>query len=223
MIVKVSFHIEDIMKLLPMRMSNHDMYRSHKVCEKINTWAFHNMKHVYMTNLKFENDCKIEYSFQCADVYIHEDIVEINEYSSIFENDRYVPHTTYGYTFIKVLTYGHYICALVNNKRKVFELFNPGGIDDADDCIKSKLESILNMNGVIAQQESIQKSYYDCFCQTWIYIWLYFRTQLKYNHIDFELLFAPKEQYMLINYIQNVHINILNDIITLKQLEDIAE
>lgn len=211
--------------MLPMRVSNHDMYRSHNICEKLNIWAIDTIKHVNITKLKFEGDCKIEHSFQCADIYIDEKTVEFNKYSSIFENGRFIAHNTmYDFTFVKVLTYGHYICVLINNKRRVFELFNPAGIDDNDHIIKETLESILNMHGVFAQQESIQKSDDDCFCQTWIYIWLYFRTQLKYNHIDFELLFIQKTQQVLLHYIQNIHVNILNDDTNIiRQLEDIAE
>ena len=104
---------------------------------------------------------------------------------------------TKGWVVVKIALPGHYAVALVDQHLKKVEFFDSGGVHE--DWIIKRVKSLFG--GIlprtclhIVQTEMLQADNYDGYCQTWIWVWLYYRLVEKYTHMQFKRLFQKMEE-----------------------------
>ena len=173
---------------------------------------------VYVTNIsnqtkKMKGDISY-HAYSSADIYITQDMFDVNPCSKIFkraaaqtpgavlsykdtegENDewtRFRMATCKRWIVVKIALPGHYAAALIDQRLKRVEFFDSGGIHE--DWIIRRVRELFaatlptfRLN--IVQTEMLQLDEMDGYCQTWIWVWLYFRLVKKYSHMQFKRLF----------------------------------
>lgn len=202
------------MKLLPLRNSiKSDCRRSVKICERMNEFAFNllNNEDVKITNLNNDCDKHSDESLYSADIFFCDSQYEIHPDSDLFENDCLLKFKC-KYICVKVLLHGHYVCILIDNHKKLFQLFDPSGMDTyySKDML-ALMKSVFDYYPLhFVQTMSLQLHDEDCFCQTWIYVWFHYRINKQYTHAQFKRRFQNNDKVQMFQYIKNIHVNILN-------------
>lgn len=161
-------------------------------------------------------------TMQAADLYIDDEgEYDINIHSDLFHNNKLLKFNNKDYVFVKVILSSHYNCVLINNKRKTFELFDPGGSHHLTKKHLNAYKKIFQYYPIsIVQHENLQKHDHDCFCQTWVYVWLYYRTCLEKSIVQFKRTFQNKNS---LSFITSVHMHAINCHNNTSKLEDIIE
>ena len=176
-------------------------------------------KEVFVTNISNQTkNIKGDVSYHAyssADLYIDQKMFDINPRSKVFKSvDRYLEKNVLlcnpndevkmynmfndsivkRWVVVKIGLVGHYAVALIDQYNKKVEFFDSGGIHEnwIIDKVKILFGAIkpdYKLN--IVQQEAIQEADDDRFCQTWIWVWLYFRLEKKLSHTQFKRIFQP--------------------------------
>ena len=191
------------MKLIHMRNSNHDITRSIKICQRLNAWWLTQQPDNTLTSYYETQDW-----MQSADIYI-DDVdytYEINILSPLFKCGKLLQFPSYNYVCVKVYINDHYNCILINNTKNVFELFDSSGSYHLTKKVLSVYKKIFHYYPlVIVQYENLQKHKFDCYCQTWIYVWFYYRICLHYSHTQFKRHFQTIPEEDLLDFIIQFH------------------
>lgn len=193
---------------------------------------------IYITNIA--NQTKgikggIEYyAYSSADVYINQEMFDFNPRSKIFtrarasghgvilasedESDkeefvRFNPRVTKRWVVVKIALPGHYAVALVDQRLRKVEFFDAGGVHE--DWIIRRVKSLFSATLpsyklVISQRELLQEDEYDGYCQTWVWVWLYFRLYRGWSHTQFKRLFQPLKAKDRVQCVRDAHYYLIN-------------
>ena len=218
----------------PLRTANVNIRSGGTVCEKINKngcKAIRKNKDVYITCISNQTREKgnIETkAYSSADIYINDKVYDINPRSKIFRRikekkdgvflDSTDDKLNYWGVFnneikkrwivVKIGLEGHYTVALIDQKMKKIELFDSGG--DNDSCFTKRVKRLFEIckpgyTFVSLQKESLQDDDHDGYCQTWVWIWLYYRLIKEYSHTQFKRVFQPMESNKRTSVVREVH------------------
>ena len=195
------------MKLIHMRNSNNDINRSIKACHRLNMWWIHTHPKNVFTSYFYNHDW-----MQSADLYINNENYSyiINDKSPLFKKKQLRYFSQFDFVCVKILINSHYNCILINNKKQIFEFFDSSGYSHINKQLLNLYKSIFSYYPfVIVQFENLQKHIYDCYCQTWIYAWFYFKLIIGHTNAQFKRLTQCQTDEDKLEFIISFHKNII--------------
>ena len=188
---------------------------------------------VYVTNIanqtkSHKGDCS-EQAYSSSDIYINKEMFDVNPRSKVFiaqktpgkgvfqtqedeEGNKYWTSfnssITKRWVVVKIALPGHYAVALVDQHLKKVEFFDSGGVHE--DWIIKKVRALFaailpaaKIN--IVQTMMLQMDDYDGYCQTWIWVWLYFRLSKEWSHVQFKKVFQKMEEKERTECVRTAH------------------
>lgn len=202
----------------PLRAANVNVRSGANVCKVITKKCvkfFRKNSEVYITNIGDQTRTigkDVEYyAYSSSDVYVCESGFDFNPRSKIFTRTKTEvklnPNIKKKYIVVKITTPGHYVIALINQRLKKVEFFNPGGSDHWVTSRTKKMfsEIVPGYKFINLQTQSLQDHDYDGFCQTWIWVWLYCRLHKEWSHQMFKRTFQVLSDEERTELIRDIH------------------
>ena len=107
----------------------------------------------------------------------------------------------------------HYTVALIDQVKEKVDFFDSGGIHEqwVINRIKrlfNKIKPMYKFN--VKQYELLQEDDYDGYCQTWVWIWLYYILIKEYSHTQFKRLFHQMGERERTEAVRVAHYYLIN-------------